>query len=167
MEVTTAERIKYMTHMGRKYPRTRDGELETHFLRIQFTRDEAATVSAAIASLKETDQHPFQLIQNFCLTLADQTIDAEKLVEVMAQVRTRSRLAEELSQDDYHMAMTMLDLHKKGLVLKAQRREENEAKRLLNAAKPKEQPKPEPIPQPAAPPKKRILREFVPDTRRR
>lgn len=146
------DKIKHMTTMGKHLPRQKDGQTETHFLRTQFTRDEALAVSDAITRLKADNQPSYSLIQAFCLSLAEQRLDEPKLIEDMAKWRTRAKLADELAEADYTLALSLLDSFKKAKESKKQ---------------PPPAPKPKAAPTPTPPPTQKVRREFVPEPRKR
>jgi hypothetical protein len=159
--MSKVDKIKYMTTMSKQITRKRDGQTDTHFLRVQLSRDEALAVSAAIAAIHQADPEAptFTLIRDFCLSLTDHRLDEAKLVEDMAKWRTRAMLAQELAEADYQVAISRLATYKEERAAKAIRREESEAR--------KQKPSPAPVVKPQAavapPTAPKVRREFVPE----
>jgi hypothetical protein len=161
--MSKVDKIKYMTTMSKQITRKRDGQIDTHFLRVQLSRDEALAVSAAISAIHQSDPEAptFTLIRDFCISLTDHRIDEVKLVEDMARWRARAMLAQRLAEADYQVAISCLAQHKEGKAAKAIRREESEARKQKPTPAPKSQVTVAPPPTP------KIRREFVPEHRNR
>ena len=99
--------IKYVSKLSVPHIRKRDGELVTHCLRIALSDDEALALSELLSAKKETDPH-LSLIRAFLINQALKEIDEQRLIEIMADFKTKRNLAVNLSRLAYDRAMSYI-----------------------------------------------------------
>ncbi len=100
--------IKHFHPLSVPRIRKRDGLEVTHSLQVLLTTDEAVLLSAYFDSRTAADSPQISLIRAFILALSDGKVNESTLISEMAKIRTRARLADELSQSEYDRAIAFL-----------------------------------------------------------
>ena len=101
--------IKFFQLLSVPKIRKRDGQEVTHSLHVLLSNDEALLLSAYFDSRTAEDAPTTSLIRAFIMALADGKVSESTLLNEMAGMRTRAKLASELSQSDYDRAMSFIN----------------------------------------------------------
>jgi len=100
--------IKFFGKLKKDFLRKRDDEICTHSLHINVTPDEALLISSMLAAKKAQGEPTVSLIRAILCQMATAFIDDPQLIQYMAEWRTKKRLAEDLSVQDYSRAVNYL-----------------------------------------------------------
>ena len=100
--------IKFMHKLAVPHIRKRDGETVTHSMVIALTTEEALLISQYFADRKESTAPTVSLIRAFLLQQALSAVDETTLLESMAAVYLKKRLAYDLSTKDYCRAIDFI-----------------------------------------------------------